>query len=384
MEVYFDNSATTQVIPRVCDAVVKAMTEEYGNPSSLHQKGYAAERLVKESRETIAKALHANEREILFTSGGTESDNLALIGTAMANQRAGKHLITTVIEHPAVLNTMAFLEREGFRVTYLPVDEYGIVREEELKAALCRDTVLVSIMYVNNEIGAVEPIAALSKIVKAYNPAIVFHTDAVQAFGKYPIRPVREGIDLMSVSGHKLHGPKGVGFLYIREKTRIRPTLFGGGQQRDMRPGTENVPGFAGLAEAVRCAYEDMDGKRERMYELKDHFIEGIRTIEGTHIHGKTGRDSAPHVVSVGFDGVRSEVLLHALEERGIYVSSGSACASNHPAVSGTLKAIGAESRWLDSTIRFSFSDLNTIEEADCCLTVLRELLPVLRKYRRS
>lgn len=384
MEVYFDNSATTQVLPRVCDAVTKAMTEAYGNPSSLHQKGYEAEQLVKEARETIARVLHVNEKEIFFTSGGTESDNLALIGTALANRRTGRHLITTEIEHPAILSTMAFLEKEGFRVTYLPVDENGIVREEDLKAALCPDTILVSVMYVNNEIGAVEPIAALSKAVKAYRPEIVFHTDAVQAFGKYPIRPVREGIDLMSVSGHKLHGPKGVGFLYIRDKTRIRPVLFGGGQQRDMRPGTENVPGFAGLAEAVRYAYEDMEGKRERMYELKAHFVEGIQRMEGTHIHGKTGRDSAPHVVSVGFEGVRSEVLLHALEEKGICVSSGSACASNHPAVSKTLQAIGTADKWLDSTIRFSFSDLNTMEEAEYCLGVLGELLPVLRRYRRS
>lgn len=384
MEVYFDNSATTQVIPRVRDAVVNAMTEVYGNPSSLHQKGYEAERLVRESRETVAKALHVSDKEILFTSGGTESDNLALIGTAMANRRRGMHLITTEIEHPAVLNAMAFLEREGFRVTYLPVDQDGIVREEDLRAALCPDTVLVSVMYVNNEIGAVEPIAALSRAVKSYDPSIVFHTDAVQAFGRYPIRPAKEGIDLMSVSAHKLHGPKGVGFLYIREKTKIRPILFGGGQQKDMRPGTENVPGYAGLAEAVRSAYEDMDGKRERMYGLKEHFAEGIRAMDGTHIHGKTGRDSAPHVVSVGVAGVRSEVLLHALEERGICVSSGSACASNHPAVSATLKAIRAEAKWLDSTIRFSFSDLNTVEEADYCLEVLRELLPRLRRYRRD
>jgi cysteine desulfurase len=384
MEVYFDNSATTQVIPRVCEAVTNAMTVDYGNPSSLHKKGYDGEKLVREARETIAKALRVSDKEIIFTSGGTESDNLAILGTALANRRTGKHLITTVIEHPAVLSTMAFLEKEGFRVTYLPVDENGIVREEDLQNALCPDTILVSIMYVNNEIGAVEPISALSKVVKAYNPAIVFHTDAVQAFGKYPIRPVREGIDLMSVSAHKLHGPKGVGFLYIKDKTKIRPILFGGGQQRDMRPSTENVPGIAGLAEAVRDCYEDMEEKKSRMYQLKDHFVSGIQALEGTHIHGKTGTDSAPHVVSVGFEGIRSEVLLHSLEDRGIYVSSGSACASNHPATSGTLKAIGAEARWLDSTIRFSFSDLNTIEEADYCLQVLEELLPVLRKYRRT
>ena len=383
MEIYFDNSATTQVIPRVSDAVVRAMTQDYGNPSSLHHKGYAAEKYVREARETIASVLKGNEREILFTSGGTESDNMALIGGAMANRRAGNHLITTAVEHPAILSTMAYLEKQGFRVTYLPVDSYGVVRPEDLKAALTEDTILVSVMYVNNEIGAVEPVAELSRIVKSYKPSILFHTDAVQAFGKYPIRPVKEGIDLLSVSAHKFHGPKGVGFLYIRDKTKISPILYGGGQQKDMRSGTENVPGIAGMAEAVRYCYEDMEEKRQRMYALKKHFVEGILSLEGTCIHGHFGEDSAPHVVSVGFEGVRSEVLLHSLEDKGIYVSSGSACASNHPSVSGTLKAIGCDPKWLDSTIRFSFSDLNTIEEADICLSVLKDLLPVLRRYRR-
>ena len=384
MEIYFDNAATTQVIPRVADVVVRTMTEEYGNPSSLHTKGYGAEKLVKGARETIAQALKVNEKEIIFTSGGTESDNMALIGCAMAYRRSGNHLITTSIEHPAVLSAMAYLEEQGFQVTYLPVDEHGIVRGEDLKAALTPETILVSIMYVNNEIGAVQPIASLSKIVKAYKPTILFHSDAVQAFGKYPIRPAREGIDLLSVSAHKFHGPKGVGFLYIKDKTKIKPLLHGGGQQRDLRPSTENVPGIAGMAEAVRFCYEDMSGKRQQMYELKKHFVEGIKALEDTHIHGYDDENSAPHVVSVGFEGVRSEVLLHSLEDRGIYVSSGSACASNHPAISGTLKAIGSDAVYLDSTIRFSFSDLNTIEEADVCLAALRELLPALRRYRRK
>lgn len=384
MEVYFDNAATTQVIPRVSDAVVRAMTECYGNPSSLHHKGYEAEQCVKKARADIAAVLKAREKELLFTSGGTESDNMALIGGALANRRAGNHLITTSIEHPAVLRAMAWLESQGFRVTYLPVDANGLVRPEDLQAALTKETILVSVMYVNNEIGAVEPVAELSRLTKAYNPAILFHSDAVQAFGKYPIRPAREGIDLLSVSGHKLHGPKGVGLLYVRERVKLKPLLYGGGQQMDLRPGTENVPGIAGLAEAVRCAYENYEQKREKLYALKERFVRGIQAMEGTRIHGLTGRDSAPHVVSVGFEGVRSEVLLHALEERGIYVSSGSACSSNHPAISGVLQAIGSEARWLDSTLRFSFSDLNTEEEADLCLAALSELAPMYRRYRRS
>ena len=384
MEIYFDNAATTQVTPRVSEAVVRAMTECYGNPSSLHHKGYEAEQCVKKARADIASVLKVREKELLFTSGGTESDNMALIGGAFANRRAGNHLITTSIEHPAVLQAMAWLEGQGFRVTYLPVDVNGLVRPKDLQAALTKETILVSVMYVNNEIGAAEPVAELSRLTKAYNPAILFHSDAVQAFGKYSIRPAREGIDLMSVSGHKLHGPKGVGLLYVRDKVKLKSLLYGGGQQRDLRPGTENVPGIAGLAEAVRACYEDREKKNRRLHALKERFAAGIQLLEGTHIHGFIREGSAPHIVSVGFEGVRSEVLLHALEERGIYVSSGSACSSNHPSVSGVLKAIGSEAVWLDSTLRFSFSDLNTEEEADICLEALRGLLPALRRYRRS
>lgn len=384
MEIYFDNAATTQVLPRVSDAVVRTMTGTYGNPSSLHHKGYEAEQYVRDARQTIASVLKGDEREILFTSGGTEADNLALVGAAMANCRAGRHLITTAVEHPAVMKTMAYLEEQGFRVTYLPVDGDGIVREADLQAALTEETILVSIMYVNNEIGSVMPIASLSRRAKAFRPSILFHTDAVQAFGKYPIRPAREGIDLMSVSAHKFHGPKGVGFLYVRGKVKIKPILYGGGQQRDLRSGTENVPGIAGMAEAVRAAYEDMEAKRKKLYKIKQCMTEGILSMEGTCIHGRTGSESAPHVLGAGFEGIRSEVLLHALEERGIYVSSGSACSSNHPSTSATLRAVGCDCKWLDSTLRFSFSDLNTVEEAQICLQALREILPALRRYRRS
>lgn len=383
MEIYFDNAATTQVVPRVSDAVVRAMTENYGNPSSLHHKGYEAERCVREARESIASLLRADEKEILFTSGGTESDNLALIGAAMANRRTGNHLITTSIEHPAVLRTMGYLEEQGFRVTYLPVDDKGMVRAADFAAALTKETILVSVMYVNNEIGSVQPVAELSRLAKSYRPSIVFHSDAVQAFGKYAIRPAKEGIDLLSVSAHKFHGPKGVGFLYVKDRTKLKPILYGGGQQKDRRSGTENVSGIAGMAEAARLSCEDMEEKRQRLYGLKRRLSEGILKMERTCIHGPAGEAGAPHVVSAGFEGIRSEVLLHALEERGIYVSSGSACASNHPASSDTLRAIGCEKRWLDSTLRFSFSDLNTMEEADACLEILKELLPVLRRYRR-
>lgn len=382
MEAYFDNSATTRVLDSVKDAVVNAMTVDYGNAAARHMKGVEAERLIKEARAEIAKSLKVQEKEILFTSGGTESNNTALIGAAFANQRAGKHLITTGVEHASIYNTMEFLREQGFEITYLPVDSYGCISLEELSQAVREDTILVSVMYVNNEIGAVEPVEEISKVIKAKNPKTLFHVDAIQAYGKYVIRPKKQGIDLLSVSGHKIHGPKGVGFLYIDEKAKVRPLLFGGGQQKGMRSGTENVPGCAGLGAAVREVYTDHEAKIERMYQLRERLIAGLKELPGVTINGHEGRENAPQIVSASFEGVRSEVLLHALEDRGVYVSSGSACSVNHPGVSGTLKGIGVKKELLDSTIRFSFGLFNEPKEADYCLEVLRELLPVLRRYR--
>lgn len=382
MEAYFDNSATTKVFDCVKDAVVNAMTVDYGNAAARHMKGVEAEQLIKEARAEIAKSLKVQEKEILFTSGGTESNNTALIGAAFANQRAGKHLITTGVEHASIYNTMEFLREQGFEITYLPVDSYGCISLEELAQAVREDTILVSVMYVNNEIGAVEPVEEISKVIKAKNPKTLFHVDAIQAYGKYVIRPKKQGIDLLSVSGHKIHGPKGVGFLYIDEKAKVRPILFGGGQQKGMRSGTENVPGCAGLGSAVREVYRDHEAKIEKLYQIRERLIAGLKELPGVTINGHEGRENAPQIVSASFEGVRSEVLLHALEDRGVYVSSGSACSVNHPGVSGTLKGIGVKKELLDSTIRFSFGLFNEPEEADYCLEVLRELLPVLRRYR--
>lgn len=384
MEVYLDNSATTRCYPEVGELVYKVMCRDYGNPSSMHRKGVEAEHYVKEAKESLARLLKVNAKEIFFTSGGTESDNLALIGAARAARRSGNHLITSAIEHPAILNTMRHLEeKEGFRVTYLPVDANGQIKLEALKEALCKDTILVSVMYVNNEVGAVQPVEQAVKLVKRYNPQILFHSDAVQGFGKYRIYPKRLGVDLLSVSGHKIHGPKGIGFLYINEKVKISPIVYGGGQQKDIRSGTENVPGIAGIALAAKMIYQDLDMKVALMRELKEQFLEGVSQIENTAIHGLTDENSAPHIISVGFAGIRSEVLLHALEEKGIYVSSGSACASNHPAVSGVLKGIGAPREYLDATLRFSMSEFTTKEEIDYTLETLYNCVPVLRKYRR-
>lgn len=382
-EVYLDNSATTCAYEGVGDLVRKVMCEDYGNPSSMHRKGVEAEKYIKEARETLAKIWKVQEKEIFFTSGGTESDNLALIGAARANRRAGNHLITSAIEHPAIINTMRYLEEEGFRVTFLPVDRYGRVKLDALKEALCPETIFVSIMYVNNEVGSVQPIQEAASIVKAYNKNILFHVDAVQGFGKYHIYPKRLKVDMCSISGHKIHGPKGTGALFIDSNVKIRPIIFGGEQQKNIRSGTENVPGIAGLSLAAKTIYENLDEKVAYMRKLKEHFIEGVSKIDHTTIHGLYDETSAPHIISVGFAGIRSEVLLHALEDKGICVSSGSACASNHPQVSGVLEGIGASQEFLDATLRFSMSEFTTLEEIDYTLDALCELVPMLRKYTR-
>ena len=381
-EVYFDNSATTRAFDEVRDIVAETMTVDYGNTSSRHMKGVEAENY---AREEIAKTLKVKDKEILFTSGGTESNNLVLIGTALANKRAGNHIITSCVEHASIYNTTAFLEEFGFRVTYLPVDHNGHVSLDALREAICDDTILVSIMYVNNEIGAVEPIEEIAKIIKEKKPSVYFHVDAIQAYGKYVIRPKKQGIDLLSASGHKIHGPKGTGFLYIDEKVKIKPIIYGGGQQRGLRSGTENVPAIAGMGKAAEEMYQNLDTDLDRMYALKQRLADGISTMENVRINGLCGRDSAPHVLSVSFAGVRSEVLLHALEEREIYVSAGSACASNHPDTAGsaTLRAIGLPKELLNSTIRFSLSVFTTEEEIDYTVQVLHELVPMLRRFTR-
>lgn len=384
MEAYFDNSATTRCLDPVVDIVVKTMKEDYGNPSSRHGKGMEAEQYLRKSREIIAKTLKVKEKEIFFTSGGTESNNWAIIETALANQRAGKHVVTTAVEHAAVIQPMMYLKELGFEVTFLPVDGTGRISLEELENALREDTILVSMMYVNNELGTREPVEEAAALVKKKCPKALFHTDAIQAYGKYQIYPKKIGVDLLSVSGHKIHGPKGVGFLYVDEKAKIRPLILGGGQQKGMRSGTDNVPGIAGLGVAAEAAYQDFAAKQALLRSLKEYFSEKVATLPDTRINGSLGELGAPHIVSVGFAGVRSEVLLHALEERGIYVSSGSACSSNKTLpVSTVLREIHLDSKYLDSTVRFSFCTQNTKEEIDYCMDTLRELLPVLRRYTR-
>lgn len=384
MEVYLDNSATTRCLPEVAALMTRIMCEEYGNPSSLHKKGVESEKYVRYAKEVIAKCIKVQEKEIFFTSGGTESDNIALIGGAYANYRAGRHIITTRIEHPAVLQTCAYLEEQGFMVTYLPVDAKGVISLSDLERAMTKNTILVSIMHTNNEVGAIQPIEQAGELIKRMNPNTLFHVDAVQGFGKCRIYPKRMHIDLLSVSAHKIHGPKGVGFLYISDKAKVRPIIFGGGQQKGMRSGTENVPGIAGMARAIEEIFSDFEEKIEYLYSIKERFVKGVSALEGIRLNGPVGRDGAPHVVSVSIQGVRSEVMLHALEDKGIYVSAGSACSSNKPSVSATLKAIGVEKQYLDATLRFSFSLYTTEAEIDYTVKCLGELLPMLRRYTRK
>lgn len=420
MEAYLDNSATTQCLESVTEVMVKVMREDFGNPSSKHMKGVEAERYLREARETIARTLKVNEKEIFFTSGGTESDNWALLGAARANQRAGRHLITTAVEHPAVLMPMGFLEEQGFEVTYLPVDRRGHISLADLEAALREDTILVSMMMVNNEVGTIEPVEEAGRLIKSRNPKTLFHVDGIQAYGKLRIYPKRMHIDMLSVSGHKINGPKGTGFLYVDSRVKLKPLIYGGGQQRGMRSGTDNVPGAAGLGEAAARTFEHFDRDREHLLTLKARMLEGLErlaypdepanareeaaseaqaaAVTGGQADGRAGKKrkplvvvnsepgelGAPHIVSAAFPGVRSEVLLHALEDKGIYVSAGSACSSNKKLpVSTVLKELGLEPELLESTLRFSFSRFTTQEEIDYCLQCLGELLPVLRRYAR-
>jgi len=383
MECYLDNSATTKAFDEVIEAVQSEMSEYYGNPSSMHIKGFEAEKKIKETTKIIASTLKCDESEIIYTSGGTEADNMALIGIARAYKRSGKHIITSSIEHAAVLQSAEFLKEEGYEITYLSTDSNGVVNLEELENSIREDTILVSVMGVNNEIGTVEPIEKISEIIKKKNPNTLFHVDAVQAYGKIKLIPKKMGIDLLSVSGHKIHGPKGIGFLYVSYKIKIKPIIFGGGQQKNMRSGTENVCGIMGLGAAVKKIFDNFDEDTARMKELRERMIKGLTECEGVTINGADFENSAPHIVSASVKGVRAEVLLHSLEEKGIYISSGSACASNKPAVSATLKAIGVDKDLLDSTVRFSFSVLTTKDEIDYALEYFKETIEKLRLYVR-
>ena len=382
-DIYLDNSATTRCFPEAAALMNEIFLEDYGNPSSMHHRGVTAERRVLEAKKTLAGLLKVKEKNLYFTSCGTESDNLAIIGGALAAQRRGRHLITTRIEHPAVLEAMKYLEAQGFEITYLGVDRDGLVSAEEAAAAVRPDTILVSVMHTNNEIGSVQPIEEIGRAVKAVNPRVLFHVDAVQGFGKALILPKRMHIDLLAASGHKIHGPKGVGLLYVADGVRLEPLLHGGGQQGGMRSGTENVPGIAGMAMAAKLLCGNLDEDRQRLFAMKNRLIDRLREIPDIEFNGRTDETAAPHILSVRVRGVRAEVLLHALEDKGIYVSSGSACSSNHPRPSETLAAIGTPASEMDNSIRMSLSVMNTMEEMDAAAQAVGEIVPLLRKYIR-
>ncbi len=382
MEAYLDNSATTRAFDEVAELVAKVMTTEYGNASSVHHMGVVSAGRLSQARDTISSTLKVDPQEIIFTSGGTESDNMAILGVAKANAWRGKHIITTAIEHPAILEATTHLENEGFNVTYLPVGNDGVVDIETLKAAIREDTILVSMMFVNNEIGAIEPIEEAGRLIKSINKDIVFHVDAVQAYGKVLIRPRTMNIDLLSVSSHKIHGPKGVGFLYIRKGTKITPICYGGGQQKGMRSGTENVPGIAGMALAAKRCYENFDAHIKEMYELKKYLILSLRErLTDIRINGPECEKGAPHIVSLSIKGLAAETVLNMLSSKGIYVSAGSACTSNNPHISDTLQAIGLEKSLLESTIRISLSVMTTKEEIDYFLDTLCSQVETMRKF---
>jgi len=381
--IYFDNSATTRCSDGAMKIMQECLQENFGNPSSLHSMGTKGKDYLKEAREIISGVLKVQPKEIYFTSGGTESNNLAIKGGVEAKKRRGNHIITTKIEHASVLNPIKYLEKQGFEITYLGTDEYGVIDLEELKSALREDTIFVSIMMVNNEIGALQPVAEAGKLIKAFNKEIIFHVDAIQAFGKFKILPKKMDIDILTVSGHKIHGPKGSGFIYINEALYniMVPQILGGGHERGMRSGTENVPAIAALGVAVKEAYDNLDSNRQHMYAMRHRLIEGLSAIDGVTINGHVDENSAPQIVSASIKGnrTRAQVILNALQDNyGVFVSAGSACSSNKPAISETLKSIGLEKDLLERTIRFSFCPENTMEEVEATIKAMEELVPLM------
>lgn len=384
MEVYLDNSATTRVRPEVVAAMVTAMEEDYGNPSSVHRRGQAAERAVRAARAAVAETLAAEPEEIFFTSGGTEANNLAILGLARARARRGRHLITTAVEHPSVLEAFHRLEKEGFSVTYLPVDREGMLDLDALRAALGPETILVSTMHVNNEVGAIAPLAEIAALLSQCRPRPAWHVDAVQGFARLPLEPHRLGIDLLSLSAHKIQGPKGVGALFVRRGVRLEAQLLGGGQEAGLRSGTENVPGIVGLGVAARLMGKESATACAHMGRLKARLRDRTLTaLPDTTANGPQDDRGAPHILNLSFAGVKGEVLLHALEERGIYVSTGSACSSHHAPGSHVLAAMKLPPAQREGAIRFSLAPANTEAEIDYTVDCLKEIVPELRALMR-
>ena len=383
MFVYLDNSSTTKPYDEAVKAMTRVLEEDFGNPSSLHLLGVAAEKYIKAAGKSFANSIGASEDEVYFTSCGTESDNMALLEGALSRKSRGKKVITTKVEHPAVLEPVSRLEAMGFEVEYIGVDDKCRLDMSQLKNALTKDTVMISVMTVNNETGTVMPIREIADIKDRFNKEhgceILFHTDAVQAYGKIPLS--LKGIDMMSVSGHKIHGPKGIGGIYIRKGVSLPPYLIGGGQERNMRSGTENTPGIAGFGRAIDISFENFYSRVNSMKEARDRLLEGIRSeIKDIVINSPEDQWAGPSVLSVSFLGTRGEVLLHTLEQDGIFVSTGSACSSNKKGQSHVLRAMGLDQKTIEGTVRFSFSEFNTQEEMDFVAEKVKQAVNKFRK----
>ena len=382
--IYFDNAATTQTAKDVAEKMTTMLCETFGNPASVNILGLETEKEIRKASAILSRGIHCKPTEIFYTSGGTEGDNWAIFGTAEGYQRQGKHLITTAIEHPAVKKPMEALEAKGYEVTWLSVNKQGKLDLQELEQAIRKDTILVSIILVNNETGTIQEAEKIGKLIKQKNPATLFHVDAVQAFGKYPIDVQKMKLDLLTMSGHKINGPKGVGMLYRREGLKVKPYLLGGGQQQGQRSGTENGAGAAALGVAAERCFQHMEENQKNVLEIKKILAEGIlQEIPDTQLNGDSIETASPYVLNVTFRGLRSEVLLHALEEKNIFVSAGSACDSKKKVGSPVLTAMGLPFEEIQGAIRFSFCQYNTVEEAKQCLAALQEIVPFLRKYNR-
>lgn len=375
MEIYFDNSATTRPYEEVIDGMTDTMRNYYGNPSSAHSLGMKSEQKMNESRYIVAKTLNCSRDEIIFTSGGSESNNFLIRGFL----KEGNHIITTKIEHPSVLNTCKELESCGIKVTYLNVDNKGKVDVRELVENINKNTQLVSIMHLNNEIGVIQEIERIGQIIKEKSSRVKFHVDAVQSYGKYKIDVQKCKIDLLSASGHKIHGPRGIGIAYVKKGLMPKPLIYGGGQERNFRSGTENLAAVVGFAKAADKIYKNIEENFSKVSQIKEYFISKLQNMKDVKINS-IGEEYSPYVLSVSFKGVRGEVLLHLLEEKSIYVSTGSACSAKGNSDSHVLKAIGLNSEELKGTIRFSFSEYNSKEEVDYTLEVLDKSLKFLRR----
>lgn len=380
MNVYFDNSATTKPYDEVIEAVSKGMKEYFGNPSSLHKIGMNCEKRLNEAREYFASTIKCNKEEIYFTSGGSEGNNLILKGLL----KPGHHFITTAFEHHSIISTCKQLEEKGVKVTYLDVDSEGRISLEDLEESITKDTVLVSIMQVNNEIGVIQDIEAIGKLIKERSSRAKFHVDAVQGYGKLPIDVNKSNVDFLTVASHKIHGPKGVGFIYIKKGIILNSLISGGSQEKGIRAGTENLPGIIGFEKAAQMTFEEMESRYDKVLELKKYFVERLNEIKDIRVNGEIDGFS-PYILNVSFLGVRAEVLLHLLEEQNIYVATGSACTSKSSAAHGSyvIKSLGLSNKEVESAIRFSFSYENTKEEVDYTIDVLKKSLMFLRRVKR-